>query len=140
MEVDHRRFKKFWSSCKNLNDKARSSRSKTVDSMVVLQAIEANIGISIQRVSGGFGTFQSNVVHHLHELRKCIKSFYIVPHTIKSFYIVPHTTKILQNLLLTLEYIKMFRSRVYINLCHQNNHFFPYQKCFWVACYIPWKR
>ena len=45
--VDHstvtRWSKKFSSGCKNLDDQARSSRPKTMDSKTMLQAIEASL-------------------------------------------------------------------------------------------------
>ena len=53
-------FKKFRSSGKNLDDQARLSKPKNVDSETVLQAIEANPAISTRRVSGEVGTSQSS--------------------------------------------------------------------------------
>ena len=42
----NRWFKKFLLSCKNLDDQARSFKSKTVDSKAALKAIEANLANS----------------------------------------------------------------------------------------------
>ena len=47
-------FKKFCWGCKNLNSQVRSGKPKTIDSEVVLQAIEANPMSSSWRVSGEF--------------------------------------------------------------------------------------
>ena len=54
--VDHstltRWFKKFWSSCKNLDDQARSVRPKSVACKTLLQTIDVNLVSCTQRVSG----------------------------------------------------------------------------------------
>ena len=47
--------KKFCSGCKNLNDQAKSGRPKTMDSEIMLQAIEANPVSSTHRVPSEFG-------------------------------------------------------------------------------------
>ena len=48
--VDHsivtRWFKEFRSGCKNQDDQASSSRSESMNTVAVLQAIEANLAIS----------------------------------------------------------------------------------------------
>ncbi|XP_029643946.1 histone-lysine N-methyltransferase SETMAR-like [Octopus sinensis] len=51
-------FKKFRWGCKNLDDQARSGMRKTVDSEVVLQAIEANPACGTRSVSGKLGLSQ----------------------------------------------------------------------------------
>ena len=56
-------FNKFHSSCKNLNDQARSSRPRIIDFKAKLQAIS-----------------QSNMFYHFHELNKSIRSCRIVLH------------------------------------------------------------
>ena len=48
-------FKKFCFRCQNLDDQARSSRPKTMDSEAMLQARETNLVSSIRRVSGELG-------------------------------------------------------------------------------------
>ena len=48
-------FKKFCSHCKNLNNQAKLGEPKTVDFEAVLQAIEANLVSSTQRVWGKLG-------------------------------------------------------------------------------------
>ena len=57
--VDHnavtRGFKKFRLGCKNLNDLARSGRSKCIDSKAVFQVIKTNPMNSTGRVSGELG-------------------------------------------------------------------------------------
>ena len=59
-------LKKFRSSCKNLDDQVRSSGLKTLDSEAVLEAIEANLISSIQRVtSNKLCILQFSVVCHL---------------------------------------------------------------------------
>ena len=64
-DVDHstvnRLLKKFYSSFKNLDNQARLDNHKTVDSKVILQAIDINLEISIGRVPG---KFIISVVHH----------------------------------------------------------------------------
>ena len=60
LHIDHsiitKRFKKFCrSDCKNLENQSWPGSPKTVDSKVVLQAIEVNLGSSIRRVSGELG-------------------------------------------------------------------------------------
>ena len=47
MQLISRWFKKFQSSCKNLNNQAKSDKSKTMDSKDVLKAIEVNLPSSI---------------------------------------------------------------------------------------------
>ena len=58
----------------DLNDQARSGRPKTMDSKALQQAIEANPGTSIPKVSSELGIPESNVVQHFHDLRKNILS------------------------------------------------------------------
>ena len=67
----YRWFKKFCLGCKNFNDQVRSGRSKTVDSKVR----EANLGSSIQRVSGEFGISQFSAVKLWLMLPKYCKTF-----------------------------------------------------------------
>ena len=66
--VDHSRitrwFKKFRSGCKNLDDQARSGRSKTVDSEAVLQTIEANPVSNTRRGSDELGILQHSGIRH----------------------------------------------------------------------------
>ena len=107
--VDHntvtRCFKKFCSDCKNLNNKIRSGKTKTMDSEDIFQARKANQVSSTQRVSGKLGISQSNMVCHHHSLSKSIKLCFMLPKYCKNFWltlVVPHVTKILQNLWLTL--------------------------------------
>ena len=65
-------FMKFRSGYKNLDDQARSSRSKTVDS--VLQDMEINQARNTQRVSGEFSMSQSS---HLFNISKNNQSWQI---------------------------------------------------------------
>ena len=57
--VNHRRvtrwLKKFCSGYKSLEDQLKSGKPNTVDSEVVLQAIEKNLASSTRRVSGEHG-------------------------------------------------------------------------------------
>ena len=62
-------FKKFYLSCKNVNNQARSKRSKTVNSKTVLQVIEVNPVTITQRESS---ISQSSVISHFHVLGKNI--------------------------------------------------------------------
>ena len=71
---------KFHLGCKNLNNQAKSDRSKTMVSKVTLLAIETNPGGSTQRVSGKLHISQSSVVHLLCNLGKNTWSCPIVPH------------------------------------------------------------
>ena len=48
-------FKKFRPGYKNLDNQAKSGRPKTVDSVVVLKAMEANSTSSTWRLSGELG-------------------------------------------------------------------------------------
>ena len=63
--VEHRTvtswFKKFCSSCKNLDNQAKPSRPKTVDFEAVLQAMESNMASSTWRVSGELSISQYSV-------------------------------------------------------------------------------
>ena len=63
--VDHmtvtRWFKKFHKGYENLDDQAKSSRPHTVDSLVVLQTIEATPESRIWRVSGEVGISHCSV-------------------------------------------------------------------------------
>ena len=78
-------FKIFQLGCKNLNNQARWSRSKTMDSEAVPQAIEVNLASSTQRVSGKLIISQSNVVCNLHDLSKSMQICQILPHITKIF-------------------------------------------------------
>ena len=68
-KVDHstvtRWFKKFHTGRKDLNNQARSDRPKSMDSMAVLEAIEANLASNTWRVSDKLVISQSSVIHHL---------------------------------------------------------------------------
>ena len=81
--VDHGRvtrwLKKFHSGYKNLDTLVRSDRPKTMDSAAMLQAIEAYLVSSTQRVSGELSISLSSVFHHLHDFSKSIRSYHIVP-------------------------------------------------------------
>ena len=55
-------FKKFHSASKNLHYQAMSDKPKSVDSEAALQAIEANLVSSTQRVSGELHISNSSVV------------------------------------------------------------------------------
>ena len=70
--VDHsavtRWLKKFCLGRKNIDDHARSSGPKTMDSKDILQAIEANVVSTIERVRGKLNISQSSMFHHLHNL------------------------------------------------------------------------
>ena len=85
-------FKKSHLGCKNLNDQAKSSRPKTMDSEAVSQVIHANQVSSSQRVLCKLSISQSSVVSYLHDLSTSIHSCQIVSQVIE----------ILQNLWLTL--------------------------------------
>ena len=91
MTVVMRMFKKFCSGCKNFSDQAKWRRVKSINFKAVLQTIEANLVSSTWRVSGKLSISPSNWVHHPHNLGKCTKSCWIVP----------HITKIVQNFWLT---------------------------------------
>ena len=95
-KVDHctvtRWFKKFPSGCKKLVDHSRLSRSKSVESNVVLQILEANPVSSARRVSGELDISLSRAVRHFLGLDQSIRS---------CCRIVPHVNKILQNFWLT---------------------------------------
>ena len=61
---------------------------KTVDSEAMLEAIEANLLSSAQRISGELRISQSSLVSHLHNLNKCIwncKLFLALPKYCKTF-------------------------------------------------------
>ena len=88
-------FKKFCSSCKNLNYHASSGRSKIMDSKAILLA--TYLVSSPRRVAGKFGISHSNVICHLHDLSKRIQSCQIMS----------HVTKILWNFLLTLVFTQL---------------------------------
>ena len=74
--VDHITVIKFHLGCKNLNDRARSGKPKTVDSEAVFQAIEANLRSifqrSIMRVSGELGWLPSRPRQKHSELTSCV--------------------------------------------------------------------
>ena len=82
-------FKKFHSSCKNLDNQARIGRYKTTDSGIVHQTIHIDIVRSTQWVEDELDTSISNVIHYLHK-------------SVWSSQIVPHITKILRNFWITL--------------------------------------
>ena len=84
-----RLFKKYGSGCTDLDNQARSGRSKTV----VSEAIVANLVSSTWRVSGKHSITQSSDVHHVHDISKHIQICWITS----------YITKILQNFWLTLE-------------------------------------
>ena len=87
-KLDHSTvFERLLLRLQNLNNQARSGRSKTLDSKAILQAIEANPMNSTQRVSGELSISQPSIVHHLYHLSK----------NICSCGIGLHVTKILQN-------------------------------------------
>ena len=71
-------FKIFRESCKNLKGQPRSDRPKVVDSVTILQAIEANTMSSSRRVSGELGIPLSNVVYRPHKVNKRIRSYRII--------------------------------------------------------------
>ena len=91
-KVDHSNqlFKNFCMDCKTLNNQNKLGKLKTMDSKAMLQAIEANLVSSTQRVSGELHILQTSVVGHFHDLCKSTQSWF-----------VPHVTKILQNFWLT---------------------------------------
>ena len=72
-------LKKFCLGCKKLDDQARSSWPKAIDSKAVLQAIEATPASSTQEVSSKLGISQSSVVGHFHNLSKSIQNYWIMP-------------------------------------------------------------
>ena len=74
---------------------AGSDSPKTMDSKVVLQAIEVNLASRTQRVSGKFGILQYCVLYHLYGLGR----------NIRSCWIVSHDTKILLNFQLILKFM-----------------------------------
>ena len=108
--VDHNTvrkwFKKFCIDCKNLNNQARLSRPKTIDSKAMLQAIEANLPSRTQRVAGELSISQSSVVIHLYKLSKSIHSCWIVL----------CITKIFQNFLFILVLIVNFLYSLMLDL------------------------
>ena len=87
--ITTRWIKKFYSSCKNLNNQTRSDSSKSMDS----KAVKQNLVSSTQRVSGEFGISKSSVVCHLHDFGKSSQRCGIVL----------HITNILQNFWLSLD-------------------------------------
>ena len=81
--TETRLFKKFNLSCKNLNNLARSGRTKT---MPKFQGIEANLARSTRRVSGEVSISQFSVVHHLHNIGKsAAKLCFTLPKYCKTF-------------------------------------------------------
>ena len=69
--------------CKNLDDWARSGRTKTGDSEFMLQVLKANPVSSNQRVSGELGISPSSVVCQLDDFSKSFLSCWNVPHVNK---------------------------------------------------------
>ena len=67
-------FKKFLLDYNNFDNQSRSGKPKIMDSEAVLQAIEVNLEIGSQKVSGELGISQSSVVCHFHNLGKSIWS------------------------------------------------------------------
>ena len=65
-----RSLKKFRSGYRNLDDKARLDKPKTMDSEAVLQVIEPNPVSSTRRVSGELCISLFSVVHYIHDLGK----------------------------------------------------------------------
>ena len=92
-EGDHstvtRWFKTFCMDCKNLDNQAKSSRPKSMDSEAELHAIEANLVSCTWRVSGKLSISQSSVVHHIHNLGKSIQNCQIVPQNIAKLFTHP---------------------------------------------------
>ena len=58
---------------------------QTMDPEAMFQAVDANPTSSTRRVSGELGIFQSNVVHHLHNIDKSIWSPRIVHHVLPKY-------------------------------------------------------
>ena len=63
-------FKKFCSGCNTFDNQSMSSRPKTMGSVAVLQAIDANLTRYTQRVLGKLSILQSSVIFHFHDLEK----------------------------------------------------------------------
>ena len=84
-----RQIKKFCSGCKNLDEKTRPGKGKTVDSEVMFQTTEVNSVSNTRRVSAEYGILQSSVVCHLHNLGKGIQNcwfgFHVHPKYCKTF-------------------------------------------------------
>ena len=78
-----RELKIFSSDWKNVNDQARSTSAKIVDSKAVVQAIEANSASSSLRVLGEFGISENSVVCQLLDLSENIWNCLIVHYVIK---------------------------------------------------------
>ena len=71
----------------NFDYQVKLGGSKTVDSEIVFQAIEANLVSNTRRVSGELSISQSSVVHHLHDFSK----------NLRRSQTLLHANKILQN-------------------------------------------
>ena len=80
MTTVNRCLEKFPSGCKNLHDKEKSGRRKTVDSQAVLLAIKTNPVSSTQRTLGELIISQPSVVY---DPGIIIRTCRIVPHVIK---------------------------------------------------------
>ena len=74
------KVKKFHSGCKNLDDQVWPGRAKTMDSKVVLQAIESNLVSITCRVSGELSIPQSSLMHHnLGKALNCASHYQNIP-------------------------------------------------------------
>ena len=68
-------FKKIRFGCKDIDDQAKSGKSKSTDSEAVLWDLEANPESSTRRVSGKLDISLSSVIRHLHDLVESIWSY-----------------------------------------------------------------
>ena len=73
--------KKFCSGYKTLNN--QSSMSNSVASKIILQTTDTNPASSTQRVSGKLCISQSDEVHHLYDLSKTIRNWWILLYVTK---------------------------------------------------------
>ena len=94
-------FKKSYAGYKTLNNQAKSSRLKIMDSKATFQAIELNLASSTQK-SIRWARYLAVVFHYLHNLSKSIQGCLIMC----------HITKLWQNFWFTLAYI------IYHSLLH----------------------
>ena len=78
--------KKFLSGCKNFDDQAGASRTKSEDFEVILQAIEVNPTSSTRRVSGELNISQSSKVLRFHKLGKNIRRYQIESYGLASLF------------------------------------------------------
>ena len=71
-------------SCgKDLDDQARSGRTKSLNSKAMIKFIEATLVSTTKRVSGELSISQPCVVRLLHDHCECIRSCWIMPQVIK---------------------------------------------------------